>query len=60
MSEAIKENLGNTDVLEFCDALKGFFFVNKENALMKTSGTSMFDDPAILEMLYDEASQYSA
>ena len=55
MSEAIKENSGNTDVLEFCEALKGFFFVNKENALMKTSGTSMFDDPAILEMLYENS-----
>lgn len=50
MSEAIKEDLGNTDILEFCNALKEFFFVSKDNQL-QSHRSSMLDDPNMQQLL---------
>lgn len=51
MSEAIKVDIGNSDILEFCNALKSFFFVSKENELLSSRGSSMLDDPNMQQLL---------
>jgi|GEM_PF-4682541 len=57
MSEAIKEELGNDDIVAYCDSIKGFFFTDKNN-LLQTGSSSMLDNPQMQMLLYHAQSEY--